>query len=164
MPRLCPLKKIQLKNIHKKTHILPYQSWGATCFFLRHPLIGSICFFIYLFRLLQIKIDVDEIRVRKERKNPLRPVWSVVNLSFSFRTPSTSSYLLVGVNERGQEKTEDYQPWKRELIYIFLLVDKKDICSRWLVFFLSPDLLSRLLYQLGEYMKNQKLAERIKKS
>ena len=26
--------------------------------------------------------------------------WSVVNLSFSFRTPSTSSYLLVGVNER----------------------------------------------------------------
>ena len=41
----------------------------------------------------------------------------MVNLSFSFRTPSTSSreYLLVGVNERGQEKTEDYQPWKREL-------------------------------------------------
>ena len=26
--------------------------------------------------------------------------WSVVNLSFSFRTPSTSSYLLVGVKER----------------------------------------------------------------
>ena len=25
------------------------------------------------------------------------------------------SSLLVGVKERGQEKTEDYQPWKREL-------------------------------------------------
>ena len=43
-------------------------------------------------------------RTRKRKVNdqssPLGERWSVVNLSFSFRTPSTSSYLLVGVNER----------------------------------------------------------------
>ena len=59
----------------------------------------------------------------------------MVNLSFSFRTPSTSSYLLVGVNERGQEKTEDYQPWKRELM------------NRWLVVVFSG--LSLLSFTMG---------------
>ena len=32
--------------------------------------------------------------------------WSVVNLSFSFRTPSTSSYLLVGVKEREDRRRQ----------------------------------------------------------
>jgi hypothetical protein len=42
---------------------------------------------------------------RKERYD-VEVDWSVVNLSFSFRTPSTSSYLLVGVKEREDRRRQ----------------------------------------------------------
>jgi hypothetical protein len=45
----------------------------------------------------------------------------VVNLSFSFRTPSTSSYLLVGVNEREDRRLPTVETRTRGLVVVFSL-------------------------------------------
>jgi hypothetical protein len=55
--------------------------------------------------------------------------WSVVNLSFSFRTPSTSSYLLVGVNEREDRRLATVET---RTLLITISPQRLTLCAWWL--------------------------------